>query len=245
MPAAELASHFRHALAQKDLTLISDTFAQLEWRFLRLTATVEGSQEFLDQFFALGASPEVRRLHIDDSRVRCAARLEYFLELAGERARAVTEESLLRQVVESRARGFELIKALATAPQEGLPAGILAKRLRISRSNLSPLIGTFYGYGIIDRRKQGKHVFLSLTLYGRALLGRRETEAVNEIYRRAGLRARNDVLHMPFSGKESILGVLEHALREEAERQRARDPQGAANILALGKNLKRPTPRAA
>jgi DNA-binding MarR family transcriptional regulator len=253
MPAAELASHFRHALAQENRTLVSDAFTQLEWRFQRLTATIEGSQEFLDQFFTLGASAEVRRVHVADPLVRCAARLEYLLELAGERARTVTEATILRQIVESRARGYDMIEALAAAPEAGLTAGKLAKHLRISRSNLSPLIGTFYGYGIIDRKKHGKHVFLTLTPQGRGLLKSRgkkkwrqnATETVHEIYRKAGHQVRNDVLDMPYVEKESILGVLDHALREVAKLHESSAPGPAANIRELGKCLKPPIRRAA
>lgn len=263
MPGAELASHFRYALAQKNQTLVSDAFAQLEWRFQRLTATIEGSQEFLDQFFALRSSPEVRRLHIDDPLVRCAARLEYLLEIAGERARLVTEEAILCQVVESRARGFEIIKVLAAAPEEGWTAGKLAKRLRISRSNLSPLIATFYGYGIIDRRKQGKHVFLTLTVQGHALLdsieganGKKKSqkkqygfrmldrnasaaEVGPEIVRAALREVANDIRHTPFSSKRSMLGVADHAVRRVEERIRLTNPVAAGILRAYAEEIKK------
>src|SRR5690349_4271290 len=109
---ADLSLTIRRALAEKNAVLAIDAFAQLESRFRRVTGTIEGSQKFLDDFLDLEGSPEIRARHLDDPFIRCTARLEYLLELAGTRARAQTKESVLRQIIASRERGLDLIRAL-------------------------------------------------------------------------------------------------------------------------------------
>jgi len=140
-----------------------DAFAQIESRFHR-------TRQFLDDFLPLGGRPEVRSLHVSDLLARCVTRLEHLLELAGDSARTVTEDAILRQIVESRERGFDFILTLASAPEHGLTAGDLAERLGITPQNLSPLITTFHAQGIVNRSKQGKNAFLTLTPAGRALV---------------------------------------------------------------------------
>jgi hypothetical protein len=147
-----------------------DAFLQIESRFQGLAKTAEGNREFLDAFLPLSGRPEVRSLHLEDALAQCVARLEYLLELAGEGAGAVTDEAILRQIVDSRERGFDLLHALASAPEHGLAAGDLAERLGITPQNLSPLITMFHAQGIVNRSKQGKNAFITLTEAGRALV---------------------------------------------------------------------------
>jgi DNA-binding MarR family transcriptional regulator len=166
----ELSSFFCSSLIQKDVADLHDAFAELESRFLRVSTDVGGSREFLTAYLPLSGLPEVRAFHIRDPLVECVARMEYLLDLAGDRARAITGEAVLRQIVESRERGFDLIRKLAEAPDEGITAGDLANAMRISPQNLSPLLTDFHASGVIHREKRGKSVFVTLTPEGRALL---------------------------------------------------------------------------
>jgi DNA-binding MarR family transcriptional regulator len=96
--------------------------------------------------------------------------LEYLLNLAYVRASALDAQAVLRQIVESRERGFDLIRKLATVPEAGITAGDLANAMRISPQNLSPLLTDFHASGVIHREKRGKSVFVTLTPEGRALV---------------------------------------------------------------------------
>jgi DNA-binding MarR family transcriptional regulator len=258
LSAGELSAEFRSALSARNVPRALDAFTQLESRFQRLTATIEGSQKFLDQFLLLGGSPEVRALHMDDACARCANRMEYLLELAGEHARSQTIETTLRQIVATRERGHDLLKALSLAPKQGLTAGQLAQKLRVKPSNLSPLIGKFSVHGIIDRSEQGKHSFLKLTPQGRALLEPVEVEengngtaverefAFNtgieenqgEIFLEAMRQAVHDVRNTPFQSKKGILGAAEHGLRRVEEQYKLSNPVAAAALGNLRNELR-------
>jgi hypothetical protein len=171
LPAEELSSFFRDSLAKKKVTDVRDAFTQLESRFLRVAVDLPGSRKFLNSYLPLSGCPEVRPFHITDPLAECVARMEYLLELAGERAREISEEGLLRQIVGSRKRGFDLVRKLATAPEEGFTLDDLAAKMETSSQNLSPLITDFHASGVIHREKQGKSVFITLTPQGRSLLG--------------------------------------------------------------------------
>lgn len=161
------------ALERQDVDSAKDALAQIESRFHR-------GQRFLDDFLPLAGRAEVRALHLDDPLAQCVARLEHLLELAGDSARVVTEDAILRQIVDSRERGGDLIQALAAAPEQGLTAGELAQRLGITPQNLSPLIAVFHAQGIVNRSRQGKKAFITLTPEGRALLPSPETAPQQE-----------------------------------------------------------------
>jgi hypothetical protein len=167
---ADLGTALCNALTTQDLDSARDAFVQVESRFHSLCATPDGSQQFLDQFLPVTDQPEIRALRVADPLVQIVDRLEHLLDLAGERARVTTDAAILHQIVESRERGADLLRILATAPQQGLNAGDLAKRLEITPQNLSPLLATFHAHGIIERTKRGRHVFNTLTAHGGALL---------------------------------------------------------------------------
>jgi len=166
----DLSNFFFNSLVKKEVADLHDAFVELESRFLRVSNDIRGCRDFLDAYLLLSGRPEVRAFHIRDPLVECVARMEYLLELAGARARAVTSEAVLRQIVESRERGFDLIRKLAEAPDEGITAGDLANAMRISPQNLSPLLTDFHASGVIHREKRGKSVFVTLTPEGRALV---------------------------------------------------------------------------
>jgi len=166
-----LSSFFCTSLIQKNVADVHDAFMEIESRFLRVSTDVSGSREFLTAYLPLSGLPEVRAFHIRDPLVECVARMEYLLDLAGDRARAVTGEAVLRQIVESRKRGLDLIRNLATVPEAGITAEDLAKAMGISAQNLSPLLMDFHASGVIYREKRGKSVYITLTPQGRALLG--------------------------------------------------------------------------
>jgi len=176
LSALELSERLRKSLREKDLAAARDAFVQIQSRFDRLCGTTEGSRRFLDDFLPLVGKAEVRALHVGDAPTQLVARLEHLLELAGIRARAVTEEAVLRQVVDSRDRGLDLLKALAAAPQQGFRASELAGQLRITPQNLSPLLSAFHAHGLVDRSKRGRHVYVALTRQGRALLPEAEAQ---------------------------------------------------------------------
>ena len=111
-----LSSFFCTSLIQKNVADVHDAFMEIESRFLRVSTDVSGNREFLTAYLPLSGLPEVRAFHIRDPLVECVARMEYLLDLAGDRARAVTGEAVLRQIVESRKRGLDLIRNLATVP---------------------------------------------------------------------------------------------------------------------------------
>lgn len=263
--ASRLCSYLRRALATKDVDAANDALMQVESRFRRMTVTVKGSEKFLDEFLDLGGSTEVRSLNVGDPFIRCAARLEYLLELAGEQARAHTQEATLRQIVTSRERGFDLIRALAAAPEEGLTASKLATRLRISRSNLSPLIGAFYVHGVINRVQRGKHVFIQLTPQGWGML-RSDTAEVkdkessiadeevfgvlvdgnvineeigSQIWREAMREVTHDMRQTPFQSKRGRLGAAQHAMRRVEERICRSNPVAAGILRTFSEEIKR------
>lgn len=247
MSASELSEHFRWALQERRIAQAQDALAQLQSRFQRLTATIRGSQEFLDDFLPLGGSSEVRSLHISEPLAACITRLECLLELAGERARVQTEEATLHQIVASRERGLDLIRALSVTPnRRGLTAGELAVRLEVSPSNLSPLIRAFHVHGIIDRCQHGKNVFLKLTPQGRALVnlapvvnGKHVEESGREVLREAMREVVRDMLDTPFPSKRGILGAAEHGLRRVEEQYRVSNPMAAAILGAFREEIKR------
>jgi hypothetical protein len=175
LASEELSSFFCNSLAKKEVGDLHDAFTELESRFVRVATDVSGSRRFLDAYLPLSVRPEVRALHMRDPLAECVARMEYLLELAGERAREVSGEAVLRQIVGSRKRGFDLIRKLATAPEEGFTLDDLAARMETSPQNLSPLITDFHASGVIHREKQGKSVFITLTPQGRSLLGPSES----------------------------------------------------------------------
>src|ERR1022692_4502951 len=105
LAAEELSSFFCNSLIQKDVADLRDAFTEIEARFLRVSADVSGCRQFLDAYLLLSGRPEVRAYHIRDPLARCVDRVEYLLDLAGGRARTVTGEAVLRQIVDSRERG--------------------------------------------------------------------------------------------------------------------------------------------
>jgi DNA-binding MarR family transcriptional regulator len=241
----ELSSLFYKALLQKAIAPAQDAYTRLESRFHRLTTTAAGSQKFLDEFLALAGRREVRSLHIDDPLARCVARLEYLLELAGERARVQTEEATLRQIVASRERGDAFVQALAAAPPQGFTAGELARKLKVTQQNLSPLIRAFHIHGIIDRRQQGKTAFLKLTPQGRALFVSSPARMTNQdpvgrVLGEAVLAVVVDITERPrkFSSQKSKLGVAQHALKTVAERHREENPKAAGLVFGAAEQLK-------
>ncbi len=153
----------------------------MESRFNGQCTTAEGGRQFVEQFLPAVDQPEIRALRLENPLAQIVDRLEYLLEIAGERARATTELSILHQILDSRERGADILRALAEAPNQGINAGDLAKRLKISPSNLSPLLATFHAHGIIDRVRRGRHLFNTLTSQGRALLPHGETAAPQPI----------------------------------------------------------------
>jgi hypothetical protein len=175
LTSEKLSSFFSNSLIQKEVGDLHDAFTELESRFLRVAADVSGSRKFLDSYLLLSGRPEVRALHIRDPLAECVARMEYLLELAGERARDISGEAVLRQIVGARKRGFDLIRKLATAPEEGFTLDDLAARMETSPQNLSPLITDFHASGVIHREKRGKSVFITLAPQGRSLLGSAES----------------------------------------------------------------------
>lgn len=254
LSAAELSSLFCTALAQKTVTLANDVFTQLESRFHRLSSTAEGSQEFLEGFLVLAGGPEMRSFHISDPLTKCVARLEYLLDMAGERARAITSESSLRQIVASRERGFDLIRALSSAPEHGFTAGQLAARLRITPQNLSPLIRAFHAHGIVDRTQKGKNTFLKLTTDGRRLLASSQL-ALSARHRPLRVRESADALahnkwaadlekiiegirNTPYPSKKAAFGVACHGFAELAK-ENDDDPERAELFRNIADDLKR------
>ena len=174
---------FRKSINENELQTAQDAFSELESRFDQLCGSKEGSRQFLNDYLPLTGSPEVRALHIPDPLARCAAKLEHLLELAGMRARAVDEEAILRQIVDSRERGQDLLNALAAASAQGLQAGELASRLKISPQNLSPILSAFHAHGLLDRTRRGRHVYVTLTRRGRSLASEPKTEPVHVEYK--------------------------------------------------------------
>lgn len=170
LTAEELSSFFCNSLVKKDVADLHDAFMELESRFLRVSADVGGCRDFLDAHLPVSGRPEVRAVHISDPLVECVARMEYLLDLAGDRARDVSDPAVLRQLVESRKRGPDLIRKLATAPEEGLTLEQLAAKMETTSQNLSPLVMVFHASGVIYRQKRGKSVYITLTEKGRALL---------------------------------------------------------------------------
>jgi DNA-binding transcriptional ArsR family regulator len=241
--AQRLCDHFRNAMRRKSVSDTLDAFAQLESRFQRLVATIEGSQKFLDDFLVLSRSSEVRSVHISDPQVRCAARLEYLLELAGQHAHAHTEEETLRQIVGSRERGMDLIQVLAHGPDEGMIAGDLAASLNISKSNLSPLLGAFDIHGIVSRTQQGKHVFVKLTPQARSILDLKRTLSEPGIQKKEPPLAQYvidtvvaHIMNTPYSSGKAAFGVLHHALSELADQ--SQDPEIAGSFRGAAQQLK-------
>lgn len=169
LPPSELAKVFRQALEAKNLSLTEDVFTQLEARFRRMSANTRGSGEFLDQFLDLANCPEVRAVRTKDPFLRVIERMEYLLEAAGDLSRAVTEEVFLRQVVESRERGREIVDALLAAAASQPTLGELAVRLETTPQNLSPVIRAFKAQGIVESSSYGRNVYLKLTPAGCAL----------------------------------------------------------------------------
>jgi DNA-binding transcriptional ArsR family regulator len=177
----QLSEFLRKSLMDKDYSSAADAFTQIESRFEQGCSTMDGSRTFVDDFLPLADSPEIRALHVGEVPVRLAARLEHLLELAGTRARAVTDDAVLRQIVDARDRGMDLLKVLAAAPKYCLIAGELAKRLAITPQNLSPLLSAFHAHGLVDREKRSRNVFVTLMRQGRALLPETEVQpAVRE-----------------------------------------------------------------
>ena len=166
----ELSDYLLKSLREKDFPASGDCLVQIQARFDRLCATTDGCRQFLGGFLPLAGSPEVRALHPTDKAVEAVARLEHLLELAGIRARRVNDEAVLRQIVDARERGMDLLRVLAAAPRGGLAAGELATRLKISAQNLSPLLSDFHAHGLVDRMRQGRNIYVTLTRQGRTLL---------------------------------------------------------------------------
>jgi DNA-binding MarR family transcriptional regulator len=169
LPPAGLADVFRNGLKQKDLSLVEDAFTQLETRFRRMSVNSQGSREFLDQFLNLAACPEVRAVRTRDPFLRIIERMEYLLEVAGDLARAITEEVFLRQVVDSRERGRDIVSALLASEASPPTLGELAAQLETTPQNLSPVIRAFKAQGIVEGSNHGRNVYLKLTQIGSAL----------------------------------------------------------------------------
>jgi DNA-binding MarR family transcriptional regulator len=171
----ELSSLFHNSLIKKDENGLRDAFTELESRFLSAFASIDGSGQFVDAYLPLSGLPDVASFHIRDPLMRYVNRLEYLLDLAGERSRSVTTGDVMRQIVKSRKRGSDLIRELAGAPSEGIALEELRAKMAITAQNLSPLITDFHASGIIQREKCGKSVFVTLTPEGRSLLGASES----------------------------------------------------------------------
>ena len=170
LTAPKLGALFCKALETKDIELAQDCILYIESRFLREGASITGSRQFVEDFLPVAGWKQVRALRQNDPLVRSVAQLEYLLELAGDHARTVSEEDILRQVVDSRERGRDVIEALADAPGAGYSTKDLAAKLGTSAPNLSPILSLLHAHGVLDRTKQGKHVFNTLTPRGRSLL---------------------------------------------------------------------------
>jgi len=175
------------------------------------------------------------------------------MELAGERARMQSSEETLHQIVESRERGREMLQVLEEAPVQGFTASELAGRMKISPSNLSPLIRLFYVHGVIDRNKLGKNAFLQLTQEGRAVLnlyrsadaakelldqrGKKESIAEEKIFQKAISEVLRDILDTPFRSKRAILGAAKHGICRIEEQYRVSNPTAAELLHALGEEI--------
>ena len=163
LDAADLSSVFSDALAAQNRTLASDALAEIESRFRIATANAEASAQFVEQFLPLADQPSVRAQRPDNPLARSAERLELILELAGEKARRISRRDLMIQIVDSRKRGRDLVRALEEAPPEGLNSTALASALSVTSANLSPLLAIFHGHGIVTRVKRGAHFYNTLT----------------------------------------------------------------------------------
>jgi DNA-binding MarR family transcriptional regulator len=186
LSSPDLCAFFSSSLEKRDHAGARDALAQIETRFHRLSLTHSGSRQFLGDFLDLAGRAEVRARHISDPLIECVARLEYLLELAGEHARSLSQEDVLRQIVSSRERGRELMGVLASAPGEGLTNKEIAARLEVSLQNLSPLLSSFHGHGLVDRVKRGSSIFNLLTPQARALFSQAEVPVARIEYRFGG-----------------------------------------------------------
>ena len=171
LSAEELSTFFFNSLIQNQIADLRDALGEIECRFLRMSADARGSSDFLDAFMPLSGRAEVRAMHIYDPQVRSVERLEHLLDLAHQCASAKDAQAVLRQIVGSRKRGFDLVRLLADAPEEGFQIKVLSGKMKISHSNLSPLITDFHASGVIHREASGSSAYVRLTPQGRALLG--------------------------------------------------------------------------
>jgi DNA-binding MarR family transcriptional regulator len=158
-----------NALENQDVRSVRDGFTQLQARFERKCTSTDGSRQFLEDFVQLAGRREFRKHHTSDPACRFVAQIEHLLDLANVRASSINKQEVLRQIIDSRERGWELINALSAGPKSGLTSADLAGRLNISPQNLTPLVTVFEAQGLVNRTRQGRFIFVTLTSHGHEL----------------------------------------------------------------------------
>ncbi len=169
LDAAGFCRYLSESIDSQDISGTSGALAELESRFGGASSSAEASARFVEDYLPVTDQPCFRALRIENPLARYAERVEFLIEMAGDRSRQVSGRDLMIQMVDSRRRGRKIVAALVDAPPEGIKTDALAKQLGTTAPNLSPVLALFQAHGIVARGKRGTLVFNSLSQEARAV----------------------------------------------------------------------------
>jgi DNA-binding MarR family transcriptional regulator len=215
----ELVSAALSALAERNVQALAAVDGALHHRYfaqLDSPSDPESRQGFALDIGDVTESEPARAIAgaagEDDPVRRYLGRWQHLAELAEALSHDVTAEEAAREFLRSREHGDRLVRIVADAGAEGLKQGELAQSLGITPNHLSNLLREFEAHDLIERRKLGKHVYISLGLTGQLVAaefggGKPRRVINNRIDKSPGVFG-ND---MPANGPAPRLAVREAA----------------------------------
>lgn len=198
---SEIAEAAAKALQSNDLDALQAVDAAVHHHlFAQLDAGDRNSRrQFVLDLGDLTESAPARAIPEPQGPALYLARWKHLAELANASADDVTAEEAARDFLKSRKHGDALLTCLAAAGPEGLRSGDLAQQLNLSDSHLANILSEFEDHDLIERRKAGKYVYVSVGLVGR-LLQARKPMVISASPRWAKTNA-------PFEGMQPLTGV--------------------------------------
>jgi len=181
LPLTELVALAKAALRDGDVSGVGKADEALHFHFFDQMRRGKPDERTAwgAALLELADSHEVRQATAG-SPGREAVRWEHLFQMVEALSLPTDLEQEAREFVDSRGYGRELLELVAKAEEANvpLPVGELARQLRRSKSTVVQVLGKMEGRGLVERRRDGRNVYVSLGLMGQVLMERKYPEFV-------------------------------------------------------------------
>lgn len=170
-PWAELIDLALKALKKGSIVALRALDSVFHQRFLHEGRAGNDSSrhEFALSMAEIVESAEAREKPRPSQVQQLLARWDHTAELIGAMKTDVDAVKRASELIRGRKHPCQIVVELAHRPQ-GIKAGMLAKQLGISAQHFSKIARELQHFDIIERRRAGKHVYVSLGLIGQQLV---------------------------------------------------------------------------